>query len=94
MKILIVGGVAGGATVAARVRRLDEEGPRSFSSKEESMFRMQTAVLPYYIGGTIAQRPKLFVQTVKGFTDRFPYRYSCRTGGDRCRSCTQAGRSA
>lgn len=70
MKILIVGGVAGGATVAARVRRLDEKAEVILFERGKYVSYANCG-LPYYIGGTIAQRPKLFVQTVKGFTDRF-----------------------
>lgn len=43
MNYLIIGGVAGGATVAARLRRMDEK-PISSCSNEENMYRMQTAV--------------------------------------------------
>lgn len=70
MKILIVGGVAGGATVAARLRRLDEQAEVILFERGKYVSYANCG-LPYYIGGTIAQRPKLFVQTVKGFTDRF-----------------------
>lgn len=64
MKILIVGGVAGGATVAARVRRLDEKAEVILFERGKYVSYANCG-LPYYIGGTIAQRPKLFVQTVK-----------------------------
>lgn len=70
MKILIVGGVAGGATVAARLRRLDELAEVILFERGKYVSYANCG-LPYYIGGTIAQRPKLFVQTAKGFTDRF-----------------------
>lgn len=70
MKILIVGGVAGGATVAARLRRLDEQAEVILFERGKYVSYANCG-LPYYIGGTIAQRSKLFVQTVKGFTDRF-----------------------
>lgn len=70
MKILIVGGVAGGATVAARLRRLDEQA-EVILFERGAYVSYANCGLPYYIGGTIAQRSKLFVQTVKGFTDRF-----------------------
>ncbi|NDW18379.1 pyridine nucleotide-disulfide oxidoreductase [Dysgonomonas sp. 216] len=70
MKIIIVGGVAGGATVAARLRRVDE-------SAEIILFERGAYVsyancgLPYYIGGTISERDRLFVQTAEGFVNRF-----------------------
>lgn len=70
MKILIVGGVAGGATVAARLRRLDEQAEVILFERGKYVSYANCG-LPYYIGGSIAQRSKLFVQTVKGFTDRF-----------------------
>lgn len=70
MKFLIIGGVAGGATVAARLRRLDEHADILLFERGEYVSYANCG-LPYYIGGTIADRNKLFVQTVKGFTDRF-----------------------
>lgn len=70
MKILIVGGVAGGATVAARLRRLDEQAEVILFERGKYVSYANCG-LPYYIGGSIADRSKLFVQTAKGFTDRF-----------------------
>ncbi len=70
MKYLIIGGVAGGATVAARLRRMDEKADITLFERGKYVSYANCG-LPYYIGGTIAQRSKLFVQTVKGFTDRF-----------------------
>lgn len=70
MKYLIIGGVAGGATVAARLRRLDEQAEIILFERGRYVSYANCG-LPYYIGGTIPQRNKLFVQTVKGFTDRF-----------------------
>ncbi|MDD4516089.1 FAD-dependent oxidoreductase [Massilibacteroides sp.] len=70
MKYLIVGGVAGGATVAARLRRLDEKANIILFERGQYVSYANCG-LPYYIGGTIAERDKLFVQTVKGFTERF-----------------------
>ena len=70
MKILIVGGVAGGATVAARLRRLDAQAEVILFERGKYVSYANCG-LPYYIGGTIADRSKLFVQTAKGFTDRF-----------------------
>jgi NADPH-dependent 2,4-dienoyl-CoA reductase/sulfur reductase-like enzyme/rhodanese-related sulfurtransferase len=69
-KIVIVGGVAGGATAAARIRRLDE-------SAEIIMFERGVHVsfancgLPYHVGGVIARREELLLQTVDGFYDRY-----------------------
>lgn len=70
MKYLVVGGVAGGATVAARLRRLDEKANIVLFERGKYVSYANCG-LPYYIGGAIQERQKLFVQTVKGFTDRF-----------------------
>jgi NADPH-dependent 2,4-dienoyl-CoA reductase/sulfur reductase-like enzyme/peroxiredoxin family protein/rhodanese-related sulfurtransferase/TusA-related sulfurtransferase len=70
MKYLIIGGVAGGASAAARLRRLDEKAQIILFEKGNYVSYANCG-LPYYIGGTIADRAKLFVQTAKGFHDRF-----------------------
>lgn len=70
MKYVVIGGVAGGATVAARLRRMDEEAEILLFERGKYVSYANCG-LPYYIGDTIKQRDKLFVQTVKGFTDRF-----------------------
>lgn len=70
MKYLIIGGVAGGATVAARLRRLDEKADIILFERGKYVSYANCG-LPYYIGNTISDRNKLFVQTVKGFVDRF-----------------------
>ena len=70
MKYLVVGGVAGGATAAARLRRLDE-------SAEIIMFERGNDVsfancgLPYYVGNVITSRNRLLVQTANGIRNRF-----------------------
>ena len=69
-KYLIIGGVAGGATVAARLRRMDESATVILFERGKYVSYANCG-LPYYIGGTISDREKLFVQTVKGFIDRF-----------------------
>jgi len=63
-KIIIVGGVAGGATTAARLRRLDEDSQIIMFEKGEHI-SFANCGLPYYIGGVIEKREKLFVQTVE-----------------------------
>ena len=69
-RILIVGGVAGGATAAAHARRLSEEA-------EIIMFERGPHVsfancgLPYYIGGEITEKEDLLVQTPEGLRSRF-----------------------
>ena len=70
MKILIIGGVAGGATAAARLRRMDEDA-EIIMFERGAYISYANCGLPYYIGRTIAWRERLFVQTEKGFTNRF-----------------------
>lgn len=70
MKYLVIGGVAGGATVAARLRRMDEKAEIILFERGKYVSYANCG-LPYYIGDTIKDRNKLFVQTAKGFTDRF-----------------------
>ncbi len=70
MKYIIIGGVAGGATAAARIRRIDEHAEIVLFEKGEHISYANCG-LPYYIGGTIADRDKLFVQTPEAFGRRF-----------------------
>ncbi len=70
MKYLIIGGVAGGATAAARIRRLTEDAEIILFEKGEHISYANCG-LPYYIGGVIAEREKLLVQTPAGFSQRF-----------------------
>lgn len=70
MKILIIGGVAGGASIAARLRRMDEQVEIILFERGEYISYANCG-LPYYIGGTITSRNDLFVQTVDGFSKRF-----------------------
>ena len=70
MNYLIIGGEAGGATVAARLRRMDEKANIILFERGKYVSYANCG-LPYYIGDTINNREKLFVQTAKGFTDRF-----------------------
>lgn len=70
MKHIIIGGVAGGATAAARIRRADEEAEIVLLEKGKYISYANCG-LPYYIGGTIAEREKLFVQTPASFGRRF-----------------------
>ncbi|WP_277376117.1 FAD-dependent oxidoreductase [Paenibacillus polymyxa] len=69
-KVLIVGGVAGGASAAARLRRLDEDAEIIIFEKGPYI-SFANCGLPYYIGGAIADRDRLLVQTPKGMADRF-----------------------
>ena len=69
-KVLIVGGVAGGASTAARLRRLDENAEIIMFERDEYI-SFANCGLPYYIGDTIKDRQKLLVQTPKAMHDRF-----------------------
>ncbi len=69
-KIVIVGGVAGGATTAARLRRMDEQAEIVLFERGQYISYANCG-LPYYIGDVIADRDRLFVQTPKGFAARF-----------------------
>lgn len=69
-KVLVVGGVAGGASAAARLRRLDEEA-RIIVFEKGEFVSYANCGLPYYIGGRIADRARLFVQTPAGMKSRF-----------------------
>ena len=69
-KYLIVGGVAGGATAAARIRRNTEQAEIILFEKGEHISYANCG-LPYYIGGVIQERERLFVQTPEAFGQRF-----------------------
>lgn len=70
MKIVIIGGVAGGATTAARIRRSDETAEIVLIEKGKYISYANCG-LPYYIGDVITEREKLFVQTPESFATRF-----------------------
>lgn len=70
LKVLIVGGVAGGATAAARLRRLDEQGEIILFERGEHI-SFANCGLPYYIGGVIEERDELLLQTPESFHARF-----------------------
>lgn len=70
MKYIIVGGVAGGATAAARIRRNTEKAEIILFEKGEYISYANCG-LPYYIGGVIEERDRLFVQTPEAFGKRF-----------------------
>lgn len=69
-RVLIVGGVAGGATAAARLRRLDEELEIIMFEKGEHV-SFANCGLPYYIGDVISKRESLLVQTPEGLKKRY-----------------------
>lgn len=70
MKYIIIGAVAGGASAAARLRRMDEKAHIIVFEKGKYMSYANCG-LPYYIGGVIQDRNKLFVQTAASFSKRF-----------------------
>ncbi|MGF7430586.1 CoA-disulfide reductase [Thermoanaerobacterium thermosaccharolyticum] len=70
MKVVIVGGVAGGASAAARLRRLDENAEIILFEKGEYISYANCG-LPYYIGEVIKEREKLIVQTPEAMSKRF-----------------------
>lgn len=69
-KIIIVGGVAGGASTAARLRRLDENANIIMFEKGEYI-SFANCGLPYYIGEIINEREKLIVQSVEAMSSKF-----------------------
>lgn len=69
-KVLIVGGVAGGASAAARLRRMDEHA-EIIMFERDPYISFANCGLPYYIGGSIAERSKLLVQTPEAMKARF-----------------------
>lgn len=70
MKYIIIGAVAGGASTAARLRRMDENAEIVIFEKGEYISYANCG-LPYYIGDVIKDRNKLFVQTAASFRQRF-----------------------
>jgi NADPH-dependent 2,4-dienoyl-CoA reductase/sulfur reductase-like enzyme/rhodanese-related sulfurtransferase len=78
MKYIIVGAVAGGASTAARLRRLDEKAEIVIFEKG-AYISYANCGLPYYIGEVIKDRNKLFVQTASAFNKRFNIDVRVRT---------------
>ena len=70
MKIVIIGGVAGGATAAARIRRLDEKA-EIVVFERSGFISYANCGLPYYIGGVIEDESDLTLQTPESFWKRF-----------------------
>ncbi len=70
MKYVIIGGVAGGASAAARLRRLSEDAEIIMFEKGEHISYANCG-MPYYIGNTIEERKRLFVQTPVSFGNRY-----------------------
>ena len=70
MKVVIIGGVAGGATTATRLRRLDEDAEIILFERGEHI-SFANCGLPYYIGDVIKSEEDLLVQTPEKFKERF-----------------------
>ncbi|MDR0491880.1 MAG: FAD-dependent oxidoreductase, partial [Oscillospiraceae bacterium] len=70
MRVIIVGGVAGGASAAARLRRLDEQA-EIIMFERGGFISFANCGLPYYVGGDIEDRDELELQTPESFNDRF-----------------------
>ena len=70
MKVVIVGGVAGGASSAARIRRLDEHA-QIIMIERSGYVSYANCGLPYYVGGVIKEQEELTLQTPESFWDRF-----------------------
>ena len=70
MKVVIVGGVAGGASAAARLRRLDEDAEIVIIERT-GFVSYANCGLPYYVGGTIQSDSKLTLQSTQSFRRRF-----------------------
>ena len=85
MKVVIVGGVAGGASAAARIRRLDEHA-QIIMIERSGYVSYANCGLPYYVGGVIKEQEELTLQTPESFWDRFRidvrgvvcHRFPCR----------------
>lgn len=78
MKVIIIGGVAGGATTAARLRRLDEHAEIVILERG-SFISYANCGLPYFVGGTIEDRDDLELQTPASFHARFAVDVRART---------------
>ena len=70
MKVIIIGGVAGGASAAARIRRLDETA-QIIVLERSNYVSYANCGLPYFIGGVIREQAELTLQTPQSFWERF-----------------------
>jgi NADPH-dependent 2,4-dienoyl-CoA reductase/sulfur reductase-like enzyme/rhodanese-related sulfurtransferase len=77
-RIVIIGGVAAGATAAARARRLDEDAEITLIERGPYV-SFANCGLPYHISGAIPKRSKLLLQTPEGFFSRYRVGVSLRT---------------
>lgn len=88
MKYIIIGAVAGGASTAARLRRMDEKATIILFEKGDHVSYANCG-LPYYIGDVIKDRNKLFVQTATNFKNRFAIDVRIRTEVTAIDACHQ-----
>jgi NADPH-dependent 2,4-dienoyl-CoA reductase/sulfur reductase-like enzyme/rhodanese-related sulfurtransferase len=88
MKYIIIGAVAGGASTAARLRRMDEKADIILFEKSDHVSYANCG-LPYYIGDVIKDRNKLFVQTAANFKNRFAIDVRIRTEVTAIDACNQ-----
>ena len=72
MKVVIVGGVAGGASAAARIRRLDEHA-QIIMIERSGYVSYANCGLPYYVGGVIKEQEELTLQTPESFWRSFSH---------------------
>ena len=70
MKVIIIGGVAGGASAAARIRRLDETA-QIIVFERTGFMSYANCGLPYYVGGVIKEQDALILQSPESFWARF-----------------------
>ena len=91
MKVVIIGGVAGGATAAARLRRLNEEA-EIVVLERGGYVSYANCGLPYYIGGVIRERAKLLLQTPEVLSAASMS--TCASKTRRWRSCAIKSRCA
>ena len=70
MKVIIIGGVAGGASAAARIRRLDETA-QIIVLERSNYVSYANCGMPYFIGGVIREQAELTLQTPQSFWERF-----------------------
>ena len=96
MKVIIVGGVAGGASCAARLRRLDE-GAEIVMVERGPYVSFANCGLPYYLGGVIPDRSSCSIATPQRFRDMFRIEVRIRQDVmaiDRAAKTIQRGKSA
>ncbi len=78
VNVIIIGGVAGGMSAATRLRRLDEQAQITVLERS-GYVSFANCGLPYYIGGVIAERDELLLQTPQSLADRFSLDVRVRT---------------